>query len=358
LLSHFRDMLGLQIKPVGPNCNISCDYCYVNPFKGGKFEKMSDEVLEAAISSLLHISGHPTISWHGGEPMLAGLSFYKKAATLIQRHKHGKVVRNQIQTNATLVTPEFAAYFKANNFSVGVSLDGPRETHDAHRRDHAGRGTFDRVMRGVAILRDANVDPAVTATVSKDNVNSIVETYDFLVAEGFRQIRFSPVFVADESTFGIEPEDWGDALVRVFDRWFDKEDSDIHVRDIEQVLAWTLEEPIALCNGNHGCLNWVSVAPNGDLYPCEYFRGDYSYGNILTHGLGEIEETKEFDNYRKMLTTPPQECSSCRFIRFCGNGCSGTRVTNGESDPRGVDAFCASKKILFEHIERVLAEIQ
>lgn len=357
MLSHYKDMLGLQIKPVGPACNIDCDYCYVKPFKGCGLEKMDDEVVRAAISSLLRNSGHPTISWHGGEPMLAGLPFFERTSAWINSQKSGKTLRSQIQTNATLVTAEFASYFKQNDFAVGVSLDGTREIHDRHRRDHAGKGTFDRVMAGIECLRNAGIDPAVTATVSKDNVGSVVETFDFLVGEGFRQIRFSPVFIADQSQFGISPADWGAALVRVFDRWFELEDPDIHVRDIEQVMSWTLEEPVALCSGNHGCLNWVSVAPNGDLYPCEYFRGDFSYGNILTQDLSGIEQTEEFARYREMLTTPPRECFECRFVRFCGNGCSGTRVTDGQSDPRGIDAFCQSKKILFDHIEKVFEEI-
>lgn len=349
-------MLGLQMKPVGPTCNIHCDYCYVDPFKG-KFVKMDDEVMERAISSLIHNSGHPTISWHGGEPMLAGLDFYIRASEIIRKNEKEVKVRNQIQTNTTLVTPEFAEYFRDNNFAVGVSLDGPQNVHDSHRIDFRGQGTFDTVMKGIDILRDRGVDPCVTATVSSDNVDNIVETYDFLVSAGFRQIRFSPVFIADRSSFGITPAQWGEALIKVFDRWFEQEDPEIHIRDIEQVLAWTLDNPVALCSGNHGCLNWLSVAPNGDLYPCEYFRGEFSYGNILDTDFGEIESTQTFVDYREMLTTAPAECLECKFLVYCGNGCSGTRVTNGESDPRGVDAFCESKKVLFKHIEGTLAEI-
>lgn len=354
-MSHFLDGLGLQMKPVGPSCNIACDYCYVEPFKG-KMEKMSHEVLECSILSLLKNSGHPTISWHGGEPMLAGLAFYESAQSIIRASGYpNKSVRNQIQTNATLITPEFAQFFKDSNFGVGISIDGPEYVHSKHRVDHSGKSSFNRTIAGLQQLLEAGVEPWVISTVTKDNLAYPKESFKFLVGLGFTDIRFTPVFEAGSGKFGILPDEWGAYLISIFDLWFELGNPNVHIRELEQIMTWLLGGKIPLCSGNHGCLNWISVNPLGELYPCEYFKGRFSYGNILSMDLSEVEDTIEFSNYKEAFVTSPPECLGCKYVGLCGNGCSATRVKDGEMNPAGVDFYCPSKKLVFEHIVDVFS---
>lgn len=343
------------MKPVGSSCNIECDYCYVEPFKG-KTRKMSTEVLERSISSLLKNSGHPTISWHGGEPMLASLKFYEAAMIIMQTYgQDDKRVRNQIQTNATLITPEFACFFKEHDFGVGVSIDGPDYVHSKHRVNFSGKSSFSRALVGLQHLLDAGIKPWVIATVTKDGLAYSRESFEFLLSLGLKDIRFTPVFETGPGKFGISPEDWATYLISIFDQWFERADPDIHIRELEQIIAWMLGDKIPLCNGNQGCLNWVSVSPGGELYPCEYFKGRFSYGNVLDMDLSEIESTEQFVEYKKAFVTPPPECQACAYIALCGNGCSATRVKAGKMDPTGVDYYCPSKKRIFEYIDGVFS---
>lgn len=347
----------LQLKPVGSSCNINCDYCYVSPFRtGSKMVRMNYQILERAIQECLRSSEYPTISWHGGEPALAGIKFFEEAMRLIDVHKsEGQRVRNQIQTNATLITSNLAKLLKNYDFMVGVSLDGPMYVHSKHRKGKRGESTFERTLRGVDRLKAEGVEPSVIATVTKDNLQYAGEVFDFLVATGFRDIKFSPVFDPGIGTFGITAEEWYRYLSEVFDHWFDIGDENIHVRELEEVIAWIANDTISVCSSNKTCLNWVSVDPSGDLYPCEYFKTEHPYGNIMEMKLAKIVETPQYISFKDVFRKPPEECQLCKFYELCGNGCPATRVRGNLMDPSGVYAFCIERKLLYTKIQAVFA---
>ena len=162
---HFNDAQKLtrptafstMIKPVGSLCNLDCDYCYYlgkADLYGGQQPKMSEELLERYISQYIEAVQVPVVTfcWHGGEPLLAGLDFYEKAVTLQNKYRGNKQIENSLQTNGLLITPEWCDFFRRNNFLIGISLDGPKDIHDAYRHDRGGRPTFDRVMRAVEMM--------------------------------------------------------------------------------------------------------------------------------------------------------------------------------------------------------------
>ena len=168
-----------------------------------------------------------------------------------------------VQTNATLVTSEFADFFKTNGFVVSVSVDGPKYVHDANRVYCENNGSFDMVMRGVGSLRKAGLNPPVIATVTKDTAKYARETFKFFAESGFTDIKFSPVYDSVADNFSISSDDWFAYLKNILDAWFEYGDASIKIREIDEVLAWLSNKTISMCSSRQSCLSWVSLDPNG-----------------------------------------------------------------------------------------------
>jgi len=344
----------VQIKPVGSFCNLKCDYCYVGKFKEERMVIMSDAILERTISDCIESSNTPTVTWHGGEPTLASILFFEKAARYAELHAGKKTIRNVIQTNATTVTPRFAKFFKEHQYEVGVSIDGPQDIHGIHRKTAIGKNSFEAVIKGLDILRNFGNNPLVIATITKEALPYAVEVFDFLVSLGFKTLKYSPVFDAVDDAFSISNEDWFLYLRKVFERWMGLEDSTISIREIDEIIAWLENKSINFCSSTKMCSNWVSVDSHGEIYPCEYFRSKFSYGNIRNLRLKDIPKTKQYGYFHKLFNIVPTKCSRCDFFNLCGNGCPATRVSNdGKTNPRGVYVYCEQRKELFRLIKSV-----
>lgn len=289
--------------------------------------------------------------------MLAGLTFFEKAITYIRQYqKPGQKVHHAIQTNATLMTREFAEFFRDHEFDVGVSIDGPAEIHNHHRRFCGGQDSFEKVMTGVKLLREAGINPAITCTVTRKTVTHPIEVFRFLVKSGFQQLKYSPVFEPDHDRFGIDASQWYDYLKQVFDTWFELGDPEVKVRDLDEVIAWLTKDRITLCSVDRTCLNWVSVDPKGELYPCEYLRAAHGYGNIGSIELASIVATPTYQDFCHAFLAIPPDCQVCEFFPLCGNGCPATRLRDGKLDPTGVYVYCQERKDLYGHIKRTFEE--
>jgi len=190
----------LLAKPTGAVCNLDCQYCFFlskeELYPGSRF-RMTDEVLEAYIQQLLaaHQTPDVTVAWQGGEPTLMGLEFFQRSVELVDKHKRpGQTVAYTMQTNGTLLDDEWCAFFKEHNYLVGISIDGPRELHDTYRVDKGGRGTFDRVMRGLRLLQKHQVEYNILCCVHAANADHPVEVYRFFRDELEAQfIQFIPI---------------------------------------------------------------------------------------------------------------------------------------------------------------------
>ncbi len=186
-------------KPTGSTCNLNCAYCFYlkkeNLYPGSRF-RMSDEVLENYISQLIgsHRTDEVTVAWQGGEPTLMGVDFYRRAIAFQEKHRQpGMTFENTLQTNGTLLNDEWCAFFRENNFLIGISIDGPRKLHDEHRVDRAGKPTHDRVMRGLRLLQKHGVEYNVLVTVNRTNANNPLEIYRYLRDEaGTSWMQFIP----------------------------------------------------------------------------------------------------------------------------------------------------------------------
>lgn len=346
----------LQIKPVGNNCNIACKYCYASPFKTGVFKILDSKLLEKLLIETSTNSRHITISWHGGEPLLAGIDFFNQYREIITKKTDPScTITNLIQTNATLITPEYAQFLKENNFVVSISLDGVKGLHDLNRIDYLGRGTFDKVMQGVETLRRIGINPPVICTVTKAGLPYAEENFDFFVKNGFKEIKYSPVYDSNEDAFSISPSQWYDYLHQVFRKWVSLKDPTIRVRDLDEILAYYSKNPLPLCYTGNNCSNWISIDENGDLYPCEYLRSKHCYGNISTTHVIDIFDSSDYLEFRKELEYIADDCKTCELFNMCHNGCPATRLRGSELVFNGKYVYCNTRKRLYTEVGHILS---
>lgn len=346
----------VQLKPVGASCNIACDYCYMEPFQSKNFELMSYATLEKLIRDTLINNEKVCFSWHGGEPILAGVDFFRKAVELMDQYKQpNQLITNLIQTNATTITPEFAKFFKQYNFFVGVSLDGPEDVHNLYRKYKDGTGSFKKAMEGIALLKKEGIQPSVIVTVTKDSLSHTKEVFDFIIAQGFTVIKYNAVFDNHDFVYSINNDEWFDYMKQVMELWMELGDPDISIREIEEVLEWINQKTFNLCSGDEGCLQWISIDPNGNLYPCEYLRTQISYGNIHEVDLANIRQTPQYKQFLAMFLDVPQKCKTCDYYLLCRNGCPANRIKDNNIAFDGIYVYCEQKKRLYEEIKNILS---
>ncbi len=343
----------LMVKPVGSACNLGCHYCYYLEkagLYGGREPVMSEALLERIIKDYSESVDVPELSyvWHGGEPLLAGLAFFRKAVELQRKYSGGRKVVNSIQTNGTLLTDEWSAFFRKNGFLVGLSLDGPRDVHDGFRRDKKGGETFDRVMRGLKILRDHGVEFNTLSTVNCRSEGRGAEIYRFLKDAGSSYMQFLPVLeqAPDGSItpWSVSPRAFGEFMCEVFDEWLLSDVGRVFVTLFDAILAsWCGINP-GVCAFCQTCGGSPVVEHNGDVYSCDHFvTPECLLGNIRDRSLREMmtsEEQRRFGLSKR--TGLPGKCLSCEFLPACGGECPQHRIA-------GTPALCEGYYHFFTH---------
>lgn len=341
-------------KTVSEDCNLACDYCYysrVGGTIGPKVNRIESSLLEKFIREYMDFcQGQASFAWQGGEPLLAGLDFFKEVVSLQAKFsKPNTVISNSLQTNATLVNQEWAAFFKQYNFFIGVSLDGPKDVHDARRVTRAGVGSFDRVMRGIDILREAHVDFNILTVIHEGNVHRAPELMTFYEKESFRFVQFIPAmdFRAQETSkqarYLINDHEYGDFLCSVFDVWYNEGEPNTSVRFFDNMLAVYLHQEAELCIHRKACPTTLILEQNGDAFPCDfYISEEYKVGNVGVDSLTDILGHLVYKKFLSMKPTLPEKCVSCEFVRLCHGGCPRNRTWNDTGQDVDVDYFCES----------------
>jgi uncharacterized protein len=346
----------VMLKPRGPVCNLGCAYCYYLSKEGlypGSDFCMSDEVLESFTRQYIAAQRAPevTFGWQGGEPLLMGLDFFRRAVALQETHrKPGTRIVNALQTNGTLLDDDWCRFFREHNFLVGLSLDGPREAHDAYRVDKGGRPTFDRVMAGLALLKEHAVEFNILATVHAANADRPLETYRFLRDEaGARFIQFIPIVQREGggvSAQSVTAEQYGGFLIAVFEEWVRRDVGRVFVQIFDVALAaWVGARP-GLCVVEETCGRALVLEHNGDLYACDHFVEPHCrLGNILQTPLVELvgsEQQRRFGLDKRDAL--PEACRVCEVRFVCHGGCPKNRL-------QGLNYLCEGYKMFFHHID-------
>jgi uncharacterized protein len=361
-------------KPSGPICNLDCTYCFFlskeRLYPGDRF-RMSDELLDTYLRQLLESQTAPevTIAWQGGEPTLMGVEFFARAIELADNYRRsGQRVEHTIQTNGTLLTDEWCALFKAHDFLVGLSVDGPPALHDSFRLDKKGRPTSDRVLRGYELLRKHDVATNILCTVNAANQDHPLAVYGYFRDQlEARHIQLIPIVERDNDTGfqegnrvtdrSVDPEAWGRFLIAVFDEWVRRDVGTVFVSSFDAALASWVGVPPALCVFGETCGDAVALEHNGDLYSCDHFvEPDYLLGNIndthMVELLGSARQRAFGDAKRDTL---PRYCRECD-VRFACNGeCPKNRFTRTPDGDEGLNYLCAGFKAFFHHVDGLMS---
>lgn len=375
--SPFASPLYLLAKPAGSRCNLACKYCYYLE-KSLLFEKHSPQVMDdALLEKFIHdyIGAQTTqevlFTWHGGEPLMRPLQFYKKAVALQRKYAAGRRIDNCLQTNGTLLTEEWCRFFKEQGWLVGVSVDGTQEMHDAYRRAKGGGPSHHKVMQGIRLLQKHGVEWNALAVVNDLNAGHPKEFYRFFKEIGCRFIQFTPIVerllphadgrqlaaVEEEGTggmmpFSVSPEQWGDFLIGIFDEWVKEDVGEYFVQLFDATLAnWMGVQPgictLARTCGHAGAIEW-----NGDVFACDHFVfPQYRLGNLREKSLVEMmysPQQREFG--RAKQTALPRQCRECRWLFACNGECPKNRFARTADGEKGLNFLCSGYRRFFEHV--------
>ncbi len=384
-------------KPTGAICNLDCKYCFFlskeSLYPGSRF-RMRDEVLEAYIKQVIESQQgtHITIAWQGGEPTLMGLDFFRKAMGLVKQYARPEMTfEHTIQTNGTLLNDAWCEFLRENDFLVGLSMDGPRELHDAYRVDKHNRPTFDKVMRAARLMKRHGVEFNILCTVHAGNVERPLRVYRFFRDQlKARFIQFIPIvervtpdlldaanegwgdrkharpfylqqgdLVTDRS---VKPEQWGRFLNAIFDEWVKRDVGRVYLQLFESALAsWMGLQP-SMCIFAETCGNAVALEHNGDLYACDhYVEPEYRLGNLTENHMVEMlasEQQRAFGAAKR--DTLPRYCRECEVRFACHGECPRNRFATTPDGEPGLNYLCAGYKSFFKHIDhpmRIMAAL-
>lgn len=372
----------LMLKPAGSLCNLDCAYCYYldkSEIYGGVEPRMTVEELEKYVRCYIAACemNEVTFNWHGGEPLVLGLEFYRKAIEFQQKYKGDKTIKNTLQTNATLVTDEWARFFAENGFLLGVSVDGPPEVHDRYRRDRGGAPTLERVIAGLRKLHAAGVEYNIMATINSASEGRGLEVYQFLKGLGSAFIQFSPVVehvvhpmrdgkpdkharphIVDPNTEGAVLAPWsvsavgfGRFICDIFDYWVRHDVGRVFVNFFDCTLAnWCGVQP-GTCSFAETCGGNAVVEHNGDVYSCDHFvYPKYLIGNIYRDSLAAMMSSPEQTRFGiEKRNSLPRKCLRCESWSLCHGGCPKHRFNSTETGQPSLNALCEGYRMFFTH---------
>ena len=340
-------------------CNLACSYCYNSPFADplGSVEMISVALLRKLYEGLTVSAAQKlTVIWHGGEPTLAGIDFF--ASTIRDQdviRATGRTVHNCIQTNGTRLTDDWCVLFAKNDIRPSLSVDGPTELHDQHRRDRGGHGTHGQVMQAIARLRKHNVDFGLLVVVTRDTLSRVDALFDWIVEHHVSHLDLLPCF---ESNRDGQPskrvptnDELSEFFIRMFDRWWEHDDPTIRIRTFQDILRDELGGTTRVCSWRGNCSWIVSLNESGRVYPCARFHGfnDIALGELGTATLPDILKSPRAIELRQSMARGQEECLDCRWLRVCGGGCPFARYATGGTFSAPY-AFCKMRQRLFEHI--------
>jgi len=362
---------GLHViaKPIGPACNLKCDYCFYLE-KEGLFPerenfRMPDNVLSAFIEQYIDAqpAGEAEFVWQGGEPTLLGIDFFRKVIDLQHRYKKDRKIRNCLQTNGVLLNNEWCEFLKKHDVLVGISLDGPKDVHDLYRRDRNGKGSFDRVMQGLELLKKHDVKCNVLACAAKETAKKPLEVYRFLKDNGVRYIQFTAVVERESVSprskvagWTVDPEDYGDFLIGIFDEWIRNDVGKIFVMNFEWALNAWAGKGAPICIFSQKCGRSLVIEHNGDVYSCDhYVYPRHKLGNVLETGLKDLAELPAQISFGAAKSEKlPSYCRSCRFLFACRGECPKRRFARSPYGGEGVNYLCRGYKKYFQHINNTM----
>ena len=373
----FAKPLYVMLKPAGAHCNLACKYCYYleknNLYQNSHRHLMSDEMLEQFTREYIEAQTMPQVlfTWHGGEPLMRSIDFYKKALALQKKYAHGKQIDNVIQTNGTLLTDEWCEFFAQNHWLVGISIDGPQEYHDHYRVTPAGKPSWEKVMQGISLLKKHRVEWNAMAVVNAYNAEHPLEFYHFFRDNGCQYLQFTPIVerltehedgrtlasLADDREIpladaSITPEQWGNFLCTIFDDWVRHDVGKMFVEIFDCTLANWMGVLPGICAYSKECGHAGVMEHNGDVYSCDHFVfPEYKLGNIRDKSLIDMlygEKQQAFSRLKH--TSLPRQCKECDMEFACHGECPKNRFEKDKYGEPGLNYLCQGYYQYYSHV--------
>ena len=373
----FAKPLYVMLKPAGAHCNLACKYCYYleknNLYQNSHRHLMSDEMLEQFTREYIEAQTMPQVlfTWHGGEPLMRSIDFYKKALALQKKYSHGKQIDNVIQTNGTLLTDEWCEFFAKNHWLVGISIDGPQEYHDHYRMTPAGKPSWEKVMQGISLLKKHRVEWNAMAVVNAYNAEHPLEFYHFFRDNGCQYLQFTPIVerltehedgrtlasLADDREIpladaSVTPQQWGNFLCTIFDDWVRHDVGKTFVEIFDCTLANWMGVLPGICAYSKECGHAGVMEHNGDVYSCDHFVfPEYKLGNIREQSLidmlyGEMQQAFS----RLKHTSLPRQCKECDMEFACHGECPKNRFEKDKYGEPGLNYLCQGYYQYYTHV--------
>ncbi len=374
-----------MVKPAGSLCNLDCHYCYYldkSTIYNHKQPLMDDALLEEYIKQYIEANEVPSVTflWHGGEPLMQKIDFYKKAIFFQGKYSSGKIIENMLQTNGTLLNEEWCKFFAKNKFLIGVSIDGPKDIHDAFRLNKAKKPSFDRVLNGINLLKKYKVEFNTLSVVNKLSEDRGLEIYKFLKSIGSKYMQFLPAVeytlqadkneratIVHPGIAGSKLTEWsvsglgyGKFLTDIFDYWIKYDVGSYFVQIFDSTLAQYCGVEPGLCIMNETCGDALIVEHNGDVYSCDHFvYPEYLLGNINSKHIKEIFKSPErFIFGNKKRSTLPQECLNCSYLQLCHGECPKHRFEPGLPGDYLKNSLCEGLKFYFLHTKFYMEQMR
>ena len=373
----FAKPLYVMLKPAGAHCNLACKYCYYleknKLYPTAQRHLMSDEMLEQFTREYIEAQtmNQVLFTWHGGEPLLRSIDFYRKALSLQQKYAGGRRIDNVIQTNGTLLTDEWCEFFAQNHWLVGISIDGPQPDHDHYRLTAAGKPSWKKVMQGIKLLKKHGVEWNAMAVVNAYNANHPLEFYRFFKENGCQFLQFTPIVerltrhedgrtlasLADKdeislSEASVAPEQWGYFLCAIFDEWVRKDVGKIFVEIFDCTLANWMGISPGICAYSKECGHAGVMEHNGDVYSCDHFVfPEYKLGNIRDYSLIDMlygEQQQEFSRLKH--SSLPRQCKECDMEFACHGECPKNRFMKDKYGDSGLNYLCPGYYHYYQHV--------
>lgn len=386
IINPFARPLYVMTKPAGAHCNLACDYCYYlekqKLYQNGEKHVMSDQLTEVFVREYIQsqFGREVNFTWHGGEPMIRPLSYYKKVVRWQRQYAEGKTILNCLQTNGTLLTPEWCRFLHDEGWLVGISIDGPQNMHDAYRMKRNGAPTWEKVMRGIEMLDRYEVEWNAMAVVNDITAARPLEFYRFFRDElECRYLQFTPVVerihrhqdgrhlahVMDGeeyavAPFSVTPEAWGEFLCTMFDEWYRNDVGEMFVQTFEATLAnWAGVTP-GVCSLSDWCGHAAVMEHNGDIYCCDHFVfPEYYLGNIRNRGILDMLNSEKQMAFADMKTKGlPAQCHKCQWQFACHGECPRNRFVKTRDGEPGLNYLCEGYRRYFEHVAPYMEELK
>ncbi len=387
------------VKPLGSRCNLDCTYCYYvhksELLPDTATGCICDDLLEEFIRQYIVGQDADTVafSWHGGEPTLLGLDFFQKVIDLQRKYASEKHIRNDLQTNGSLLDDPWCEFFKQHDFLVGLSIDGPKHLHDCFRVSRGGESSFDQACRAAHLLQKHDVLFNTLTVVNSVTARHPAEVYRFLTEDlGSRRLQWLPCVEPKDfrtvapgqwdadampmmgtaatrpghpdsvvTDWSVDSEDWGEFLCQTFDLWRQNSLGTVFVNWFESLVGQWMQQPAQVCALAEVCGRSLALEKDGSLYPCDHFvYPEYRLGNLHDNGrqLADVvysPEQRKFGCQKRDRLS--DYCKQCSYQAVCNGGCPRERFIKSPDGQPGLNYLCSGMKRFLTHADPHLRQI-